>query len=86
MKSLETQPLFVKKGYTVRQNFLLVIIPSFVAHLKKSLFAFLVKELHLYLVFLYERKLSLDGQFKYLFFALDLFIIALLRSLIMKGA
>ena len=86
MKSLEIQPLFVKKGYTVRQNFLLVIIPSFVASLKKSLFAFLVKELHLYLVFLYERKLSLDGQFKYLFFALHLFIIALLRSLIMKGA
>ena len=86
MKSLEIQPLFVKKGYTVRQNFLLVIIPSFVASLKKSLFAFLVKELHLFLVLLYEIKFSLDGQFKYLFFALDLLIIALLRPLVMKGA
>ena len=77
MKSLEIQPLFVKKGLTVRQTFLFVIIPFF---------AFLLKELHLFSVFLYEIKFSLDGQFKYLFCALDLFIIALLRSLVMKGA
>ena len=56
------------------------------ASLKKSLFAFLVKELHLFLFLLSEIKFSLDGQFKYLFFALDLFIIALLRFLVMKGA
>ena len=53
---------------------------------EKSLFAFSVKELHLLLVLLYEIKFSLDAQFKYLFFALDLFIIALLRSLVTKGA
>ena len=46
----------------------------------------MVKELHLFVVLLYEIEFSLDGQFKYLFFALDLFIIALLRSLVMKGA
>ena len=47
-------------------------------------FCFLVKELHLVLVLLYEIKFSLDGQFKYLFFTLDLFIIPLLRSLVIK--
>ena len=81
MKSLEVQSLLVQKGLMECQNFLLVIIPSFVASLKKSLFAFLGRELHLFLVLLYEIKFSVDGQFKYLFFALDLFIIALLRSL-----
>ena len=86
MKSLEIQALFVKKGLTVRQIFLFVIIPFFVACLKKCLFTFLVKELHLFLIFLCEIKIFLDGQLKYLFFVLDLFIIALLRSLVMKGA
>ena len=80
MKPLEIKSLLVKKGLTVRQNFLLAIIPSFVASLKKSQCAFLVKELHLFLVVLYEIKFSLGGQFKYLFFVLDLRIIALLRS------
>ena len=47
MKSLEIQPLLVKKGLTVRQNFLLVIIPSFVDPLKKFFFPILVRELHL---------------------------------------
>ena len=84
MKSLQIQPLLFTKGLTVRQKFLLIIIPSFVASLKNSLFAFLVKELHLVLVLLYEIKFSLDGQFKYLFFTLDLFIIPLLRSLVIK--
>ena len=73
MKLLEIQPLLVKKGLTVRQKILLVIIPSFVASLKKPLFAFLVKELHFLLILLYEIKFSLDSQFKYLFFALDFF-------------
>ena len=86
MKSLEVQSLLVQKGLIACQNFLLVIIPSFVASLKKSLFAFLGRELHLFLVLLYEIKFSVDGQFKYLFFALDLFIIALLRSLVIKEA
>ena len=62
-----------KKDLTVRKNFLLVIIPYFVASFKKSLFAFSVKELHFFKILLYEIKFSLDGQFKYLFFALDLF-------------
>ena len=83
MKS-EIQSLFVKRGLTARQIFLLVMILSFVASLKKSLFAFLVKELHLFLVLLYEIKFSLDGQCKYLFFALKLFIISLQRSLVKK--
>ena len=88
MESLEIQPLLVKKGLTVRQNFLLVIFPSFVVSLKKSLFAFLVKELHLFLVLLFEIRfyIKFDGQFKFFFFALDLFIIALLRFLVIKGA
>ena len=86
MESLETQPLLVKKSLAVRQKILFVTIPSFVVSYKKSLFAFLVKELHLFLILFYEVKLSLDGQFKYLFFALDLFIIDLLRSLDIKGA
>ena len=85
MKSLEIQPLLVTKGLTVWQKNLLVIIPSFMASLKKSLFAFLLEELHLFLVLLYEIKFYFDGQFKYLFFALDLIIIALLRSLVIKG-
>ena len=67
MKSLEIQPLFVKKRFNSTPNFFFVKIPSFVALLKKSLFAFLVKELHLFLVLLYEIKFSLDGQFKYFF-------------------
>ena len=44
MKTLEILPLLVKNYLTVRQNFLLVIIPSFVASLDKFLFAFLMKE------------------------------------------
>ena len=84
MKSLEIQPLFVKKRFNSTPNFFFVKIPSFVALLKKSLFAFLVKELHLFLVLLYEIKFSQGGQFQYLFFGLDLFIIALLRSLVMS--
>ena len=67
MKSLERQPILVEKGLTVRQNFLFVIIPSFVAYLKKSPLTFSFKELHLFLVLLYEIKFSLDGQFKYFF-------------------
>ena len=86
MNSLEIQPILVKKSLTVRQNFLLVIIPYFVASLKKSILTFLVKELHLFLLLSYEIKFSLDDQFKNCFFALDLLIIALLRSLVMKGA
>ena len=86
MNSLEIQPILVIKGLTVRQNFLLVIIPYFVASLKKSILTFLVKELHLFLLLSYEIKFSLDDQFKNCFFALDLLIIALLRSLVMKGA
>ena len=74
MKSLEIQLLLVKKGYILRQNFLLAIIPSFVTSLKKFLFAFLVKELHLILVPLQKIKCYPDGQFKYLFFALDFLI------------
>ena len=84
MKSLEIQPLIVKKDLTVCQSFLLAIIPSFVASLKKYIFAFLVKELHLFLVLLYEVKFFLDVQFKFLLFTLDLFIIALLRSVVIK--
>ena len=84
MKSLEMEPLIVKKDLTVCQSFLLAIIPSFVSSLKKYIFAFLVKELHLFLVLLYEVKFFLDGQFKFLLFTLDLFIIALLRSVVIK--
>ena len=80
MKSLERQPILVEKGLTVRQNFLFVIIPSFVAYLKKSPLTFSFKELHLFLVLLYEIKFSLDGQFKFFFFALDLVIIHFLRK------
>ena len=54
--------------------------------LKKSRFAFLVKELLLFLVLLYQIEFCFHGQFKYLLFVLDLFIIALARSLVMKGA
>ena len=56
MKSSEIQPLIVKKDLTVCQSFLLAVIPSFVASLNKYIFAFLVKELHLFLVLLYEVK------------------------------
>ena len=67
IKSLEILPLFVKKDLKVCQKFLLVIIPSFVASLKKSPFASLVKELHLFLVLLYEIKFFLDDQFIFAF-------------------
>ena len=81
MKSLERQPILVEKGLTVSQNFLFVIIPSFVAYLKKSPLTFSFKELHLFLVLLYEIEFSLDGQFKFVFFfALDLVIIHFLRK------
>ena len=68
MKSLERQPILVEKGLTVSQKFLFVIIPSFVAYLKKSPLTFSFKELHLFLVLLYEIEFSLDGQFKFVFF------------------
>ena len=37
------QPLVVKKDFTVLQNFLLDIIPSFLASFERIFFAFLVK-------------------------------------------
>ena len=46
------QPLLVKKGLTVLQNYLLDILMFFVASLEKIFFAFLVNELHLFLDFL----------------------------------
>ena len=71
---MEILSLLVKNYLTVRQNFLLVIIPSFVASFNNFLFAFLVKELHFF-SFFYQKlsflsMLSLFSCYSFIYFFL----------------
>ena len=78
--------LFVRNGDIEFQKFLLVKGWFSADFAKYCFLAVFVRFVHLFFICLRAKKFSLDGHLMYLFFILDLVIIVLLRSLVIKGA
>ena len=83
--SSEWRFLLEKKGFTSYQNYFLAAISLEETDLKYCFFCHL-RFLLRYLTFCSSKKLSPEGHLEYLFFVLDLFIIALFSCLVIKGA
>ena len=87
MFSSDIVPLFVIKGLNIFQNVFLVAKFLFLAMYSKYVFlVFPVSVLHLFFPVSKARKFSRQGHLRYLFLSLDLFMITLPNSLLMKGA
>ena len=84
MASFVRKPLLVRKDLTVFQYALLLTKPFPVTLWKYAFLTDLVDLLQNFFASFKAKKFSLDGHFCYLFLILDLFIISLLSSFVMK--